>query len=184
MINTSSIPVLLAWGTVFIILAIILGIAIIALIVLSIIGKKMQKKQAANEEAMQQSAQTISMLVIDKKRMKLKEAGLPQIVVDQTPKYMRGAKVPIVKAKIGPKIMSLMCDEKIFPQLPVKKEIKAVVSGIYIMGVKGSRNNLEAAPVKQGRFARLKNKARETIKAENERKAKEEKAKNKKSGKK
>lgn len=181
MINTSSIPVLLVWGTVFIVLAIILGIAIIALIVLSIIGRKMQKKQADNEAAMQQAAQTMSMLVIDKKRMKLKEAGLPPIVVEQTPKYMRGAKVPIVKAKVGPKIMSLMCDEKIFPQIPVKKEIKAVVSGIYIMGVKGSRNNLEAAPVKQGRLARLRSKARDTIKAENERKAEIERKKSSKS---
>ena len=35
-----------------------------------------------------------------------------------------------------------MCDEKIFPVLPVKKELKVVISGIYIMGVKG-RNVLD-----------------------------------------
>ena len=40
------------------------------------------------------------LLVFDKKRMKLKEAGFPQLVVDQTPKALRGAKVPVVKAKI------------------------------------------------------------------------------------
>ena len=55
------------------------------------------------------------------------------------PKYMRGRKVPIVKAKIGPRIMSLMCDERIFELIPVKKEIRAVISGIYIMDVKGLR---------------------------------------------
>ena len=122
----------------------------------------------------------MSLLIIDKKRMKLKEAGLPSIVIEQTPKYMRGAKVPIVKAKVGPKIMSFMCDDKIFPVLPVKKEVKAVVSGIYIMDVRGSRNNLETpSKKKQGRMAKLRSKAEATLKAENERKD-AEKGKNKK----
>ena len=174
MINPNSIPVIFAWWNVaLIVLAVIAGILLIALIALSILGRKMQKKQAENEVAMQQASQVVSMLIIDKKRMKLKEAGLPSIVVEQTPKYMRGAKVPIVKAKVGPKIMSLMCDDKIFPLLPIKKEVKAVVSGIYIMDVKGSRNNLEAPVKKQGRFARLRSKAEATLKAENERKSSE-----------
>jgi hypothetical protein len=65
------------------------------------------------------------------------------MVLDQTPKYMRGSKVPIVKAKIGPKVMSLVCDAKVYDIIPVKKEVKAVLSGIYIMDVKGLRGNLE-----------------------------------------
>lgn len=145
-------------------LLVILGLVIIAFVVLTIVGKKMQKKQAENEVAMQQASQVLSMLIIDKKRMKLKEAGLPQMVLDQTPKYMRGTKVPIVKAKVGPKIMSLMCDQKIFDLLPVKKEVKAVVSGIYIMDIKGSRNNLETPATKPGRFQRLRQKAEDTLK--------------------
>lgn len=178
MINPNSIPALLAWWNVMlIVLAVVLGVLLIALIVLSILGRKMQKKQAENEVAMQQASQVVSMLIIDKKRMKLKEAGLPSIVVEQTPKYMRGAKVPIVKAKVGPKIMSLMCDDKIFPLLPIKKEVKAVVSGIYIMDIKGSRNNLEAQTKKPGRLARLRSKAEATLKAEDARKAAEGKSK-------
>ena len=77
------------------------------------------------------------MLIIDKKRMRLIDAGLPQAVLEQAPKLMRRAKLPIVKAKVGPQIMSLVCDEKIFESVPVKKEVKAVVSGIYITEVKG-----------------------------------------------
>ncbi|HEX3020999.1 MAG TPA: hypothetical protein VHP81_01215, partial [Lachnospiraceae bacterium] len=95
---------------------------------------------------------------IDKKRMKLKEANLPKIVLDQTPRYLRGSKVPIVKAKIGPKIMPLICDEKIFDLVPVKKEVKAVISGIYIMEVKGLRSGLEAKPEKVSFFKKMKNK--------------------------
>ena len=81
--------------------------------------------------------QTVSMLIIDKKRMKIKESGLPQAVIDQTPKMMRWTKLPIVKAKVGPQVMSLVCDDKIFDNVPVKKEVKATVSGIYITSVKG-----------------------------------------------
>ena len=61
------------------------------------------------------------------------------MVLDQTPKYLRGSKMPVVKAKIGPKIMTLMADPKVFEQIPVKAEIKAEVSGIYIMGIKSVR---------------------------------------------
>ena len=93
-------------------------------------GKKAEKKQAEQKEQMDAVAQTVSMLVIDKKRLKLKEAGLPAAVVENTPKYLRRTRVPIVKAKIGPKIMTLMCEEKVFEVLPVKKEAKVVRGGI------------------------------------------------------
>lgn len=117
--------------------------------VLYFLGKKAQKKQAEQQEAMQANKQTYSMLVIDKKRMKIKDSGLPQMVIDQTPKMMRGSKLPIVKAKVGPQILSLVCDEKIFDSVPIKKEVKAVVSGIYILDVKGLHGKAAAAPQKK-----------------------------------
>ena len=144
--------------TALIVMGIILAVLIIVFIVLSIVGKKLQAKQEASQEQMKE-AQIASILVIDKKRMKLKEAGLPKMIVDNTPKYLRGSKIPVVKAKIGPRIMTLMCDEKIFPLLPVKKELKVVLSGIYIMDVKGSRNNLLQQPEKMGFFQKMKLKA-------------------------
>ena len=92
--------------------------------------------------------------------MKLKESGLPQMVIDQTPKMMRRAKLPIVKAKIGPRIMTLVADESVYDLIPVKKEVKATVSGIYITGVKGLRGSLEAPKKKQGFWKRMMSKAR------------------------
>ena len=103
MINNAPTPMLLAWNTVLIVILIVLAVLLTVFIVLSIIGRKMQKKQADNEAAMKQSAQVMSMLIIDKKRMKLNEAGLPSIVMEQTPKYMRRAKLPIAKVRVGPK---------------------------------------------------------------------------------
>lgn len=131
-------------------------VLIIAFVVLIFLGKKAQKKQEEQQEKLAAAAQNITMLIIDKKRMRLKEAGLPPIVLENTPKYLRRSKVPIVKAKVGPKIMTLMCEESVFPLIPVKKEVKAVVSGIYITGVKGLRGALETPVKKKGFFSRFK----------------------------
>ena len=124
-------------STFTIVLLVILAVLLVAVVVLYFVGKKAQKKQAEQQEQINAMKQTVSMLVIDKKRMKLKDAGLPQIVLEQTPKLLRGSKLPVVKAKVGPQIMTLICDEKIFDAVPVKKEVKADISGIYITGVKG-----------------------------------------------
>jgi hypothetical protein len=144
-------------GTIVLIVIAILTIA--ALVVLYFISKKAKKKQEETEQQMKASAQVLSMLIIDKKRMKIKEAGLPAVAIESTPKYLRGMKVPVVKAKVGPRVMTLLCDEKIFPNIPVKKEVKAVVSGLYITDVKGLRGPLEAPKKeKKGLFGRKKNK--------------------------
>ena len=136
-------------STFTIVLLVILVVLIAACIALYFFGKRAEKKQAEQQEQMDAVAQTISMLVIDKKKMKLKEAGLPATVVENTPKYLRRTKVPIVKAKVGPKIMTLMCENKVFDVIPVKKEIKAVVSGLYITGIKSVRGGSIEAPQKK-----------------------------------
>lgn len=122
-------------GTIVLLVTLVVLAIIVA--VLYFLGKKAQKKQADQQEMLQANKQTVSMLIIDKKRMKIKESGLPQMVIDQTPKMMRGSKLPIIKAKVGPQILSLVCDERIFDSIPVKKEVKASVSGIYVLDVKG-----------------------------------------------
>lgn len=136
-------------STPVIILIVVFAVAIIAFIVLAILGKKLKDKQEASEEQIRAAAQTVSMLVIDKKRMKLKDADFPKMVLEQTPKYLRGSKVPVVKAKIGPKVATLMCDEKAFQVLPIKREAKVLLSGIYIMEVKSARGGLEKPKTKQ-----------------------------------
>lgn len=145
-----------------IVLLSILAVLIIAVVVLFILGKKAQKKQNEQQAQIDAMKQTISMLVIDKKRMKLKEAGLPQMVLEQTPKLLRNSKLPIVKAKVGPQIMSLICEEKIFDSVPVKKEVKAVVSGIYITDVKGLHGKQPVAELKKkSKFKQLVERAQE-----------------------
>ena len=139
-----------------IVLLVILVVLIIACIALYFLGKRAEKKQAEQQEQLDAVKQTVSMLVIDKGRIRLKDAGFPPIVLENTPKYLRRSKVPVVKAKVGPKVMTLMCDAQVYPTIPVKKEVKATVSGIYITGVKGLRGPLETP--EKGFFARLRNK--------------------------
>lgn len=138
-----------------IVLIVILVIVIGACIALYIFGKKAEKKQAAQREQMEAAAQVASMLIIDKKKMKLKDSGLPASVIESTPKYLRRTKIPVVKAKIGPRIMTLMCENKVFEVLPVKKEVKAVVSGLYITEIKSVRGgSIEPPQKKKGFFKR------------------------------
>lgn len=141
------------------ILLIILAVLLVLLVILYFAGSKMQKKQAASQEQMEAMKQTLSMLIIDKKKMKFKDANLPEIAFEQVPKYMRRMKMPFVKAKVGPRIMTLMADPKVFEVLPVKKEVKAVVSGIYITEIKSVRGgSVLQVPEKKGLLSRFRKK--------------------------
>jgi len=134
-------------------------ILIVVMVVLYIIGKRAQKKKVEQEKVLESSAQIVTMLVIDKKKVRLKDSGLPAAVLANTPKYLRRSKAPIVKAKIGAKVMSLIAEPEIFDMIPVKKEIKAVVSGLYITGLKGYHGKLEQVKKKPSLYTRLKRKA-------------------------
>jgi len=157
----------------WIIFIVITVILIGALVALTIFGKKMQKKQEESEVTMRQGAQIMSIFVIDKSRKKLVESGLPQIVIDQTPKYLRRSKVPVVRAKVGPKVMMLMCDEKAFTLIPEKKEVKVLMNGIYIVEAKSARGGLEAPPEKKSLRQKLQDKYASLRKKEVEAEAKE-----------
>lgn len=164
-------------STPMIISLIVLAVIVVVFVALYFVGNKMQKKQIEQREQLQEAAQMASMLVIDKKMMRLKDAGLPKVVMEQTPKRFRNAKMPIVKAKIGPQTINLICDEGIFDELPTKCEVKAMISGIYITEIKsirGKKKNAEAqAPKKKSLRSKLLAKQREFQKEY----AKEEKAK-------
>ncbi len=139
------------------ILIVVLLIILVVLVALYFVGRKMEEKQLQQRDAMEAAKQTVSMLILDKKKLRLKDAGLPKLVYEQTPKYLRWAKVPVVKAKVGPKIMTLMADAKVFEILPVKSEVKVSISGIYITELKSVRGgSIPAAPKKKGFFARFK----------------------------
>ncbi len=143
-------------------LLVITVVLIIGIVVLYFLGKRAQKKQDEQQAQIEAMKQRVSMLIIDKKRMKIKDSGLPQAVIQQTPRLLRGSKLPIVKAKVGPQIMTLVSDEKIYDMIPTKKEVKATVSGIYITDIKGLHGKpLPVPQKKKGFFKRAVEKAQE-----------------------
>lgn len=152
---------------------IVIAVLIVACIALYFFGKKAMDKQEEQQKMLESAAQSANILVIDKAKMRLRDANFPAVVMENTPKHYRRSKVYVVKAKIGPKIMSLMCDEAVYELIPVKKEIKATISGIYITSVKGIRGPLEA-PAKKKSFMR---KLQDTAKGATSDKEKKEKKK-------
>lgn len=121
------------------IVLIILGVIAVVLIVLYFLGSKLQSKQANASKAMQQMSMVVSLLVIDKQKLRIKDSGLMKQVQDAIPAYIRWRKFPIVKARVikaniagGAQVMSFICDPKVFKIIPVKTEVKVTVAGIYI----------------------------------------------------
>ena len=137
------------WAQILIVALIIIIIAVVALY---FYGSKLQRRQVEQEEMLEQMEQTVSILVIDKKIMPIKEAALPPQVLEQTPWYMKRAKVPVVKVKIGKNIMVMMAENAAYEVLPVKAEAKVVISGLYIREVKSVRGQTIQKPEKKKRF--------------------------------
>ena len=147
-------------------LLVIIVILAILLVVLYIMGSGMQKRQAEQQTMIDASKQTVSILAIDKKKLKIGDSGLPKMVIDQTPWYMKWAKLPIVKAKIGPKVVTMIADEKVFFQLPLRTEAKVVISGLYITEIKSVRGGIPPLPKKKKLFDRFKKNTEEAAKKE------------------
>ena len=138
------------------ILIIVSVIVVIALGVFVYVGKKNYTKNLEAQAFINQHKMVTPILVIDKKYEKPTSNNLPKNIYEKLPKTAKLRKMPIVKAKVGPKVMTLICDAQIYDSIPTKKEVKAVVSGLYITGVKGLRGSNEPAPQKKKFWARFK----------------------------
>jgi len=151
-------------STGWIVTIIILAAGIAAILILNMLSKRIQKRHDAQQEQINSYKQTYSMLVIDKKKMRLQEAGFPDYVVAQMPRLSRMFKYPVVKAKVGPKVMTFITEKQVFEQIPVKREIKADVSGLYITGIRsvrgGNVGTTAAKTKKESKFDQLLKKGR------------------------
>lgn len=73
------------WSIVMNVLFVVLIIAAIVLGVLYYFGRKLEKRQVEAQATIDAAKQVVTLMAIDKKKLKLKEAGLPAIVYEQTP---------------------------------------------------------------------------------------------------
>lgn len=161
------------------VMIIILAVMLVGIIVLYFVGRHLQKKQEQNQKLLEANRQEFTMLVIDKKKMRVTEAGLPQNVIDSLPKIYRRSKMYVVKGKIGQKVMPFICEKALYDQIPVKKEIKAGISGLYMLDAKGVRGQLEKPTKKLSFRERLKQRKLEKQQALEQEQLKKEKAEKK-----
>lgn len=124
------------YGTGIIVLICFLVVGAAAFVAYRYFKKKMQKKMDEQQTLVNQHKISTSILVLEKKKDKIANANLPRSVIEQIPRVYKIKKVPIVKAKIGPQVMDLICDEDVFDKLPEKKTVKVDLAGIFIAGIR------------------------------------------------
>lgn len=132
--------------------AILISFILILIVVgLYFLNRWAGKRMAQQNEMVEKHKQTATIYIIDKKKDKIANANLPKAMASQVPRMSRLMKIPMVKAKIGKDIMTLMCDNKVFPALPVKKNVTVELAGIYIVSMKGQKTKAERAAQKRAR---------------------------------
>ena len=96
------------------------------------------KKVTQAQDFIEQNKMTTQIFVIDKKMEKPTPSNVTKAVYDQLPKTAKIRKMPLVKAKVGPQIVNLMCDKSVFEIMPMKKNVKVELAGIYIVKIQGT----------------------------------------------
>ena len=141
-----------------------LDIMILLAVIVGIIGGALYffmrwatKKVGDQQQMMQSMSQSMTIYVIDKKRDKLTNANFPKQIIEQMPKRAAMMKMYLIKAKIGPQIMTLIAQDKnLYNALPMKKNIKVEASGIYITGMQGLKSKEEIKAIEKAK--KLENK--------------------------
>lgn len=124
------------WAILLIVIAAFLAVSVTLYFT---VGKKLLTKKEEEQEKIEAAKQVVSILTIDKKKLPLKESGLPDSVITQAPALAKLGKIPVVKAKVGKQIMNLVAEKDVFEKLPLKKQCKVELSGIYITKLVGVR---------------------------------------------
>lgn len=135
------------WDIALLIFIIIVVIAVAAVF----FNRWASRKMVDHNSMIEKTKQTASIYVIDKKKERVQNANFPKAVMDQMPKWNRFLKMPLVKAKVGPQITTLMCDKEVFNALPLKKTVKVELAGMYIVSMKGMKTKAELAALRRER---------------------------------
>ena len=106
-------------------------------------NRKMTKRMYEDEDMIASTKTTAQIFVIDKKRARPTPELLGKQVYDQLGRMSRMSKMCMVKAKVGPKIFTLMCDQPVFEALVPKKTYRVEIAGLYIVSIAGARLELK-----------------------------------------
>jgi hypothetical protein len=126
------------------------------------LNKWAYKKMDEQNQVIAQHKMSATIYVISKKRDKITNIKLPKAVAEQIPARAKLVKMYFVQAKVGPQIMTLIAEKNIYEALPLKKNVKVEIAGIYIVGMQGLKS---AEKIKEEKKAK-KQKEKEAIAAE------------------
>lgn len=139
------------------IILIVVGIVAVVFFGLYFLNRYAYKKVNEQNDLLEKNKQTQSIYVIDKKKLKAKDSNLPKTVIDNLPKMYRIAKLNLVKVKIGPQILTLISDKRVWEAIPVKKNVKVEMAGIYIVSMVGMKSKKEMKEFKEQKAKDKKN---------------------------
>ena len=131
---------------IIILVMVIVGIGGAAFFFLSRWSYKKMDEHTTLVDAHRQAA---TIFVIDKQRGRIKPGLFPKAVMDAMPITTKLIKMNFVKAKVGPQIMTLMCERNIYDALPMKKNVKVELAGIYIASMHGLKSKAEMKAMKK-----------------------------------
>ncbi len=115
----------------------VIALVIVALVIgYRFLRKRMQKKIEAQKVIVDEHKISTSIFVIEKRKGKITEAKLPKNVISQIPAIYKLRKMPLITAKIGPQIVTLVCEDNLYDKIPDKKNVNVELAGIFIVSVK------------------------------------------------
>ena len=142
---------------------IIIGVVVaVVFVALYFLYRWSSKKMGEQQNMIEKNRQETQIFVIDKRRDHLKNVNLPKAVLEAAPRLSRFARMYFVQAKVGPRVVTLTCDKKVFNLLPVKKSVKVDLAGIYISGIKGMKTDYEMKEARKAKALKTKAETRDT----------------------
>lgn len=137
----------------------ILIVVIVAIIagILLFINKKAYKRMDQQNEMIEQHKMLQTAYIIDKARDRITNVkSLPKAVIEQVPKWSKYMKMYFVKAKIGPQIVTLITDKKVYNALPVNKSVKIEIAGLYIVNMIGMKSPEQLRKIEKAKKEKAK----------------------------
>ena len=138
------------------IMLIIILVVVLVTAALYLLNRWAAKRMHAHQNMVEKTKQSASIYVIDMRRDKAANVTLPKVVMENMPRASKLMKMHFVKAKIGPQIVTLICEKSVFNALDVKKTFQVELAGIYIVSVKGMKTKYEMKQLAKARKQKAK----------------------------
>ena len=135
------------------ILLLVVVIVAIVVFVLYMLNRWAYKKMDSQSSMIEKTKTTQQVYVIDKRRDKITNVNMPKMVIDQIPKWM---KMNFVQVKVGPQILTLIADKRVFDAMPLKKTVKVEIAGLYIVNIVGMKSAEEMKAITKAKKEKAK----------------------------